>query len=420
MLPPRSIPFMKTLSTLLLLCSALCLPGTAADWSQFRGPTGDGHYAGPKLPVEIGPDANVAWKVEIPGKGWSSPVVWKGKTYLTTAVAQANGDQSLRAIAVDAAGKIEWNVEVFPQEAASAPKIHGKNSHASPTPTTDGERLYVHFGHMGTAALDFQGKIVWKREKLYAKPVHGNGGSPILVDGKLIFSVDAIDGQYVLALDPKTGKDLWKTERKSSPSRPFSFATPHVIEQDGKPLVISAGSDVVMALNPADGKEVWRSKYKGYSLIQRPVAGNGMIYISTSYDTPNLLAIKLGGTGDVTESNAGWSVKKAVPNTPSFMLDKNELYMVADNGTMTCLDAKTGDQIWQERLKGGYSSSPILADGKIYVASETGLLTVVEASRTFAKVHEADFKEKIFASFAGVDGALYVRTETKLFKFAAK
>src|SRR5262249_55759922 len=180
----RREPLMSRCALLVWMLSVTA--GVAADWPQFRGPTGDGHYTGPKLPTEWGPDKNVTWKTPIPGKGWSSPIIWKGMIYLTTAVPQSNGDQSLRAVCVHAqSGKIEWNTEVFLEVKGKSENIHGKNSHASPTPTTDGERLYVHFGHMGTVALDLKGNIAWKRTGLYDKPVHGNGGSPILVDGLL-------------------------------------------------------------------------------------------------------------------------------------------------------------------------------------------------------------------------------------------
>src|SRR5438105_15139043 len=158
----------RNLIALLLIAS----PALATDWPQFRGPTGDGHYTGPKLPTEWGTDKNVAWKTAIPGKGWSSPIVWKGMIYLTTAVPQSNGDHSLRAICISAdSGKIQWNKEVFLEVKGKAPGVHNKNSHASPTPTTDGERLYVHFGHMGTAALDLKGNVLWKRTGLYSQPV---------------------------------------------------------------------------------------------------------------------------------------------------------------------------------------------------------------------------------------------------------
>ncbi|HVK10852.1 MAG TPA: PQQ-binding-like beta-propeller repeat protein, partial [Gemmataceae bacterium] len=323
----------------------------------------------------------------------------------------------LRAICVDAAsGKVDWNEEALAAPAAEARKIHTKNSPASPTPATDGERIYVHFGHMGTAALDRQGKVLWTRTRIYDKPVHGNGGSSILVDGKLVFNCDALDKQAVVALDVKSGETVWETPRPVKADRPFSFSTPTVIDADGHKLILSVGSDIILALDPA-GKIVWQSKFSGYSVIPKPVVGQGAVFLSTGYDRPEVRAIKLGGAGDVTRDNGVWVEKKGGPNTPSMILDRTELYMVSDAGLMTCLDAQTGAQVWQERLKGQYSASPILANGKIYLTSETGQGTLVQASRTFNKLGEYDLGEKTFASFAAADGALYVRTESQLYKF---
>ena len=389
---------------------------TAADWPQFRGPTADGHYTGPALPTEWGTDKNVAWVLPIPGKAWSSPVVAKGKVYLTTAVPDGSGGQSLRALAVDVEkGNLLWNEEVFKLEAGKAPGIHSKNSHASPTPIVEDERLYVHFGHGGTAALSLEGKTIWKREKLYTKPVHGSGGSPVLTNGLLIFSIDAIDKQAVVALNAKTGETAWEKAREANPSKSFSFSTPTVTGSNDAFQVISVGSDIVMSLDPKTGKELWRTPMKGYSVIPKPLIGKGFVYFSTSYDTPQLIALNLDEKG-----KTAWSVKKGAPSTPSPLMVGDELYMVSDAGILTCLDAKSGEVIWSERVRGQYSASPIYADGKIYLTNEQGIGTVVQASKTFEKLGEYDLKEKTFASFAAVDGSLFIRTETKLYKFRAK
>jgi outer membrane protein assembly factor BamB len=390
----------------------------AENWLEFRGPTGQGHYAGKNLPIDWSTTKNVAWKQPIPGKGWSSPIVLDGHLYLTSAVPiQTSKDQSLKAICLDAAkGTLLWQAEVFRQDGAKAPRIHKKNSHASPSPLTDGKRLYVHFGHQGTACLDLDGKVVWRTlEQRYA-PVHGNGGTPILVESRLIFSGDGSDKQFVVALNTADGKALWKTDRKCEAFKKFSFGTPLAITVKGKLQIISPASDAVMAYDPADGTELWRAKYDGYSMIPRPVYGHGMIFLSSGYDSPSVLAIRADGSGDVTGSHIAWTVSKGAPHAPSLLLVGNELYMVSDGGLASCLDARTGKAHWQERVPGGYSASPFYADGKIYLQSEEGVTTVLRAGTKFEVLASSDLKERTFASYAAADGAIYLRTETQLYR----
>ncbi|HMP18510.1 MAG TPA: PQQ-binding-like beta-propeller repeat protein, partial [Gemmatales bacterium] len=273
-----------------------------ADWPQLRGPTGHGHYAG-KLPTRWSEQENIVWSLDLPGLGWSSPITVAGKIYLTTAIKNDDESHSLRALCIDfATGQEVWNTEVFVQP-RNAPRIHSKNSHASPSPIINDGKCYVHFGHMGTACLDDTGQILWKQQEHRYKPTHGNGGSPCLVKNHLIFSCDGEDMQAVIALDASTGATAWKVERKASPGRPFSFGTPLHIQHDGISQVISAGSDVVMSLNPKTGQEYWRFQYQGYSQIPVPLYHHGLIYICTGYDTPKLLAIRAGGNGNITETH---------------------------------------------------------------------------------------------------------------------
>lgn len=414
---------------LLLAAFLLGADTKTTDWTEFRGPGGNGHYTGPAVPEKWGPDTNVVWKTPIPGKGWSSPVLLKGKLYLTTAVPLGEGkpiDYELRVLCVDAtSGKIEWNELVFVEKGASAPGIHGKNSHASPSPVTDGERVYVHFGHMGTAAYDLKGKQAWATQKYPYTPVHGNGSSPVLADGKLIVACDGADKPFVLALHADTGKEAWKVSRDNAKSpKKFSFTTALVIEQDKRKVVISPAADYVAAYDVADGKEVWRADYptQGYSCICRPVIAGGLIVISTGYDVPQLLAIDPTGTGDVTKTNIKWTHPKHAPNTPTAIAVGGELYTVSDKGVMSCLDAKTGKAHWEEKVKGnGFSSSPVLVNGKIYLTSEDGKGSVITPSTKALDAEEAgDMKEKTFATPLPADGALFLRTESKLYKFATK
>lgn len=394
--------------------------GADAEWPQFRGPGGQGHATG-TLPLRGPALPGPTYKVPVPGKGWSSPVVSGGTVYLTSAIpAPGTKTLELTVLAYDlASGKETWRTGVFREE-ASAPRIHAKNSHASPTPIVSGDRLFVHFGHMGTAALDTGGKIIWKTPGLYAKPVHGNGGSPVLVGGLLVFSCDAIDLQEVVALSAETGKPAWRTKRDTTPGKPFSFCTPLVIEEKGRNVVVCPGSDVVQALDASTGKEVWRLEYTGYSVIPRPVAGSGLVYLSTSYDKASLLAVRLGGSGNVTSTHLAWKLDKYAPHTPSPLLTPGALYVVSDAGTLSRLNPKTGVPAWQERLSGHYSASPVLArGGLILLASEEGDLTVVRDSARFEKVATASLGERSLASPALLSGTLLVRGEENLYRFDA-
>ncbi len=388
------------------------------NWTEFRGPTGQGIYSGKDLPIEWSPTKNVAWKTPIPGKGWSSPIVFEGRVYLTSAVPSNQPEVlSLQAICLDATtGKLLWQAEVFEHDGAKAPRIHRKNGHASPSPTTDGKRLYVHFGHEGTAALDFDGKVLWRNTEHRYEPVHGNGGTPVLVGDHLIFSADGSDSQSVIALNTADGTTAWKSDRKSVATKKFSFSTPLAIDVNGQTQIISPASDVVAAYAPADGKELWRVKYTGYSVIPRPVYGHGMVFLSSGYDRPMALAIRVDGTGDVTDSNVVWTETKKAPHTPSMLLVGDELYMVADDGTGACLDAHTGKENWRKRIRGAFSASPVYGDGKIYFQNEAGVTSVVRAGKEFELLATNDMEEVTFASPAIADHAIYLRTETQLYR----
>ncbi len=408
------------LRSILLLAGAV-LAGTAVhadDWPEFRGPTGQGIAQADNLPTVWSATKNVAWKQEIPGLGWSSPVIVAGKVYLTTAVPIPDSkDLSLRALCLDAKdGKILWNEEVFRSLGGKSPKIHSKNSHASPTPIVAGDRIYVHFGHQGTACLDLAGKVLWRYRDPYP-PVHGSGGSPVLVDGRLVFSTDGARDRFVVALKADTGKLAWKTPRTGEPVKNFSFSTPLVISVNGQKQIISPSSDVVGAYDPATGKEIWHARYKGYSVIPRPVHGHGLVFVVTGFDAPGMIAVRPDGKGDVTDTNVKWSIRKGAPHTPSVLLLGDELYMVSDNGIASCLDALTGEVHWSKRLPGkDYSASPIGAGGKIYFLSEDGVGTIVKAGKTFEQIAKNELGERTLASYAVGDGALFIRSARHLYR----
>lgn len=398
----------------LLSCTVLF----AEDWTEFRGPTRQGHSTEKNLPVEWSPEKNIAWKTTIPGAGWSSPSVVEGRVYLTTAIKDDSGGLSLRTLSLDAnTGKEVWNVEVFGPADAKAGPIHNKNSHASPTPLVDDGKIYVHFGHQGTACLDRDGKALWRQNKIKYSPVHGSGGSPVLIDGKLVYNADGGSDPFIVALDVKTGELAWKVARKTDAKSKFSFSTPLIIEVKGKKQIISPGSGVVSALDPADGRELWRARYgEGYSVIPRPVFGNGMLFIATGYDRPTVIAVRADGSGDVTDTHIAWTLTRGAPNTPSMLLVGNELYMVSDAGIASCVDAATGKVHWNERIGGNFSASPVFADGRIYFQNEEGIGTVVKASKTFEKLAANDLKERSLASYAIANSAIFIRTAEHLYK----
>ncbi len=394
--------------------------GDAGEWPEFRGPTGQGHAAATGLPLEWSDTKNVAWKTPVPGSGWSSPVVGGGRVFLTTGVPGVGDTVSLRAMAyVAATGALLWDTEVFaPGENAPQPK-HTKNSLASPTPILDGDRVYVHFGAHGTACLDRAGKILWRNGRNPYDSVHGNGGSPALVGDLLIYSADGKEGPAIIALDKKSGAVRWKIDRVADVRQKFSFSTPLAIEVGGRTQVISPGSGAVMALDPADGREIWRARYgAGYSVVPRPVLAHGIVFLGTGYNRADLVAVRVDGTGDVTDSHIAWRTTKGAPLTPSLIAVGDEVYAVADSGVATCWDAKTGNVHWQERIDGNYSASPIAAEGRIYFLNEEGVGTVLKAGRTFEKLAVNKLGERTLASYAAAPAALYIRSEKNLFRIA--
>jgi len=406
-------------STLALLLSTSLL--TAADWPEFRGPEAQGHSEATNLPLTWSPTSHIAWKAAVAGIGWSSPVVIGERIFLTTAipiggVEEPKADRSLHALALDAAtGKTVWDVEIF---TAISPRAHRKNSHASPTPVFENGRLYVHFGHLGTACLDAAtGKPVWATKEYAYSPAHGNGSSPVLFEDLLIFSADAETDPKVIALDKATGKQRWAFARQSDAKKKFSFCTPLIIDVNGQKQLITPGSGVVNALNPKTGEEIWRCGYdQGYSVVPRPVYAHGMVFVSSSYDKPVLKAIKVDGKGDVTETHVAWTIDKAVPHNPSMAVIGDELYFVADNGILTCCDAKTGTVHYSERCTGPISASLLAADGKLYLQDEKGLGVVVKPGKAFQILAQNDLGERSLASYAVIGSNLLIRTEKSLFR----
>lgn len=414
----------QTLAIARVMAMLVLLSGTsrllcAEDWTQFRGPGGQGLSAAMGLPVEWGPEKNVVWKVAIPGEGWSSPVVQGGRIYLTAAapVDGESEDRSLQLICLDGDdGAVIWSREIFKQDGESSPRIHTKNSHASPTPVIHDGHVYVHFGHQGTACVDLDGKVIWKTKAVEYRPVHGNGGSPVVFQELLIFSTDGAKEQKLNALNRHTGELVWQTRRDIQRPKKFAFCTPLVINVDGQPQVVSPGAGMVGGYDPASGKEIWRVEYDGYSVVPRPVFGQGMVFVSSGFDSPTAMAIRPTGKGNVTETHVAWTQKRGAPHSPSMLLVGEDLYMISDRGVATCVDARTGEIHWQQRLGGRYSASPIYADGKIYCLGEEGVGVVFAADKEFKEIARNDLGERTLASYGVIDNALLIRTDENLYR----
>jgi len=391
-------------------------------WAEFRGPTAQGHSTAVGLPAEWAPDKNIVWRSELPGRAWSSPVLAKGKIFLTNAV-QVNEEDpaqgvSLRVLALNAAtGKVLWDVEALKQTDPDALRMHGKNSHASPSPVWENGRIYAHFGHHGSACVDEAGKLLWTTREHRYPPVHGTGGSPVVVDDLLIFNADGATNPAVIALEKATGKLRWKVTRPPTPANPFSFSTPLLIQVNGRRQLVTAGSGIVQALEPKDGSEIWRVMYgNGFSVVPRPVYAHGLVFVSTGYAQPQGHAIRPDGKGDVTATHVAWTVTKRVPHNPSVVVVGDELYMLSDTGILSCLDAKTGQVHYEERVLGSSSASLLSADGRIYGIDEQGKSVAVKPGKTFELLATSELREKTLASMAVVDNDLLIRTEKALYR----
>jgi outer membrane protein assembly factor BamB len=385
------------------------------DWPEFRGPGGQGHSAERGLPLQWGEGKNVRWKTQVPGLGWSSPVVAGGRVWLTTAVEQRG--ISLRVLAFDVAtGREVVNVEAF-KIPAHRRDINPKNSWASPTPVIDEGRVYVHFGADGTAALSASGAILWKARFDYASQ-HGAGGSPVVYGDLLILNCDGSDTAFVVGLDKHTGKVKWRTNRGFPADQ--AYTTPLVIRAAGRDQLISVGAFRARAYDPATGREIWRVRYdEGFSNVPRPIFAHGLVVIATGFQQPSLLAVRPDGTGDVTKTHLAWSLTRGAPLTPSPVAVGDELYVVNDGGIATCLDARTGAIIWQQRLGGTYSASPVFADGRIYFLAEQGVTTVIAPGRQFRRLATNTLDGGLLASMAVSSGSLFLRTDSHLYRLVA-
>jgi outer membrane protein assembly factor BamB len=408
---------------LLSMIAANTVAQAGLPWPQFRGPEGQGRADAIDIPLTFGEKENLAWKTPLPGKGWSSPVCDGRLIWMTTALDAKPAGKSLHALGVDLkTGRLVHDIKVF-QAKRSLP-INTNNSHASPTPVLDGQRVYVHFGSYGTACLDAHtGQVLWRNTEQQCDHSEGPGSSPVLYDDLLIFPCDGIDVQFVVALDKLKGQVVWKTNRSGkmsgAPQERKAFCTPLVVKTAaGRNILVSPGAFHVWAYEPRTGKEIWRvTTAPCFSTVPRPVAGHGLVYLSTGYFRLSMLALRPDGSGDVTASHQAWKYSKRVPANPSPLLVGAELYMFSDNGFVTCLDALTGAEVWSQRLGGTFWSSPLSVDGRIYIGSEEGKIYVLQPGREYKLLAVNQLDGRLMASPAVADNALFFRTDKGLYRF---
>ncbi len=415
-------------------------------WPQFRGPRGDGIAVASSVPVKFGEEDSVTWKTDLPGRAWSSPVVADNVIWVTTAFEGIPTEEERVAMLRDSgieekkikqlaiAKSIELKLLALDLESGSIRKtidlvtisqpdpIHALNSYASPTPVIDGGYIYCHFGTYGTFCIDrATGEQVWQRTLPLEHSV-GPGSSPMIYKNMLVLIQDGVERQYVTALDKTTGETIWEKDRPEMDAptgdQKKAYCTPIAItDKRGREQLICMASQWMVAYEPETGEEIWRVYHgKGFSVVPRPVFSDGLVYFSTGFGKPELWAVRVDGDGDVTESHVEWTVLQGIPAKPSPLLHDGLVYVIADNGVASCLEASDGSQVWKQRIGGDYSASPLLAGGHLYFGSHDGKVTVLQPGAEGKVVAENQLDGQIMASPAVVDGALIVRTDKALYR----
>ena len=420
---------MRTVVSALVLC--VCSAALAEEnWNQFRGPRGDGTSTAKGLPVKFADGSpEVIWKTPIPGRAWSSPVVWGKQIWVTNAPEIQNTTKdkpkldvplALSAVCLDLdTGRTIHDIKLF--EVDTPQFTHPTNSLGSPTPYIEAGRVYVHFGAYGTACVDTRtGKKIWERTDLKCDHFRGPGSSPVVYGDLLYLTFDGYDQQFITALDKLTGNTVWKKDRDvdfgtTDGDAKKSYSTPSLIEVGGRELLISPFASATIAYDPKSGDPIWTVRHGGMNAAGRPLYGNGLLIINSA-DGPNpLIAVPATGTGDITK-NIAWRSNKSVPKRPSQLLIGDLLFMMSDGAVASCLDAKTGDEIWTKRLTGDYWASPLYADGLIYCFSQQGHVFVFKAAREFEQVAENKLGEGFVASPAVAGKSLILRSRGHLYR----
>ncbi|AWM36279.1 outer membrane biogenesis protein BamB [Gemmata obscuriglobus] len=434
---------MRTRLSLATLALAFASLSFAADsWPGFRGPTADGHSPSKNPPTKWSEKETVAWKTEIHGKGWSSPVVLGDQVWVTTSdevldpappkkkggpPANPVKEVSLFAVGLDRkTGKVLHDLKLG--RVRNPQYCHPFNTYASGTPFLEEGRLYAHFGSLGTFCIDTHtGKTLW--ERLDFKCDHFRGpGSSVAVYGDLVYLIfDGADLQYVVALDKKTGETKWKADRKikygpgpADGDHKKAYATPALLKLAGKDSLVCPSAECTIAYDPKSGAEQWRFAHGGMNGSLRPVLANGLLY-ATSGSSGKLFALKPDVLkGEVPKDAVAWQVAKGVSVRPSPIVVGNLLFMAADNGVATCLDAVSGKLHWTERLDGEFSASPVYANGNVYFCNQIGKTFVVKAAASYELLAENRLDGGFMASPAIAWDELFLRTKTHLYAIGKK
>jgi outer membrane protein assembly factor BamB len=422
---------------LLSVLLAASLEKAQADWPEFRGPWGDGHATGPGdttalgLPLNWSETENVKWKTEIPCCGWSTPVVLGSQVWLTTATPEGH---DFFAICVDSeTGEVRFQERLFHSEKPE-PLGNSVNTYATPSAALEPGRVYVHFGSYGTACLDTSDfKVLWKRQDLPCRHYRGPASSLVLFENLLILTMDGVDVQYLAALDKQSGQTVWKTARSVAwndenideqmareGDRRKAHSTPLIVKTPGGLQMLSAGAKAAYAYDPRTGRELWRVRYDAWSAAPVPVYDHGLAFIVSGFGgKTELLAVRVDGHGDVTDTNIAWTSDYMVPKTASPIIVEGLLYMVHDEGLVTCLETPTGKQVWRARLPGHYAASPVYADGRLYLCNQQGTTTVLKPGRTFQTLATNTLAAGFMASPAVAWNSLFLRTKTGLYRIQA-
>lgn len=436
---------MRALRLGLVMAALACGSVAASDWPAWRGPAGTGSTTETKLPERWSATENVAWKAPLGGLGVSSPIVSGNVIVVTSQLgsgvrapgnhprlvqggnADAAGERALQAAAAAgertfflveafnrADGKRLWEYRV--EAAGNLPGVHDKHNLASPSPVTDGQMVYAWFGTGQIVALDMTGKLVWQRhlgaEISPFDVIWGHSSSPMLFEDTLILLCDHAPASYLLAVDKRTGRERWRADRGKGK---LSYSTPLVVDTPAGPELIVNSSERVDAYNPRTGALLWYTGSTNRFPIPMPVFSDGMIYMSRGYRSGPYMAIRPGGRGDVTGTHIVWEAQTGAPYISSLVHDAGLLYMATDVGGVTVVDAKTGERVWQQRIEGIFSASPVAGDGKIYFASETGETIVMKSGRTPEVIARNDIGERLMASPAISNGQIFLRTDNQLF-----